>query len=69
MPMSDAKPTAAFVEGAAEQLHDLATDGADWRAARPDDQEHFRTIVRQVAAAGRSNEIAARAERPKVLPR
>jgi hypothetical protein len=66
--MSDAKPTAAFVEGAAQELHALATQGQSWNTAGPRDQEHFKTIVRQVIDAGRTNELA-RSKRPKVLPR
>lgn len=65
----DNEITDAMAEGAAEELHHIASHGKQWNTAGHDVQQHFRAVVRQVIDAGNTAELVARSKRQGVLPR
>jgi 2-keto-3-deoxy-L-rhamnonate aldolase RhmA len=59
--------TDELVEGGARELHFLASDGQRWEAAHHDIKQEFRSIAKQVIAAGQTAALVARSKR-SVLP-
>jgi hypothetical protein len=60
--------TDAMVEGAAQELHHLASRGQSWPATHHELKQEFRTIARRVMGAAQTSEVAARSKRRGVLP-
>ncbi len=55
--------TPVMIEGAAQELHYLASRGQSWQAAGHEVREELRGVVKRVLGAGQAAELVARSKR------
>jgi hypothetical protein len=69
VPMSEFTITSEMIEGAAQELHHLASRGESWYSAHFDVRAEFHGHAQRILAAAVGAEVAARAKAETILPK